>query len=388
MNAAEAYYTFRSSMTAPKQVVVIGGSGAGLFVIKDLLKATTPQQVQVTLVEKQESWYYTLATPRAVLDAEFAKTVVFPYSSLFSSANQGQVVHSTVTRVDPATKTVTLENGNVLNYDHLVVASGTSYTLFKPERSTTEDTLAYLKSHADYLKTVKNVVIVGGGPSGIETAVEMVDYIPGVKVTLMHSGSTLLSAVPAIPDSFKQKLKSRLEAKGITVTLNTKADISAVPTDPFTPHIINGINSDYTVIAAGSVSPNSIFLPESSLDVKRFVKVKHSLEIDDDVFGSGTAYALGDVAATGADKTFLAAKDQASIVAANLLVKLNGKGKLKQYAGVPAKMMVLSLGKNDGTGYLPTMFMPGFLVDRIARSIKSPDFFSKRNAADLLNIHG
>lgn len=371
-------------MTGTKEVVVIGGSAAGLEVIKNLLKSTKPQQVKVTLVEKQESWYYSLATPRAVLDTDFAKTVALPYSSLFSSKEQGQVIHSTVTRVDPAAMTVTLENGSVLKYDYLVVASGAAYPLYKPERTSTEATLAYLKSHADYLKTAKNVVLVGGGPSSIETAAEMVDYIPGVKVTILHSGPSLLSAYPDIPDSFKLTLKKKLEDKGITVTLNTRADVSSIPSDPFKPHTINGIESDYTFVATGSLVPNSAFLPESSVDAKGFIKVDSFLEIDDTIYGKGVAYALGDVAATGASKTLMAVKEQGPVVAANILLRLNGKGKPKQYKGSPAKMMMVTLGKNDGIAYFPPM--PGFLLRWMTKSMKCPDFFSQRNATDYLNI--
>lgn len=66
----------------------------------------------------------------------------------------------------------------------------------------------------DSIKVAKHVVLVGGGPSGVETAAEIVCAFAGKQVTLVHGGERLL---PALPPKAGAKAKAWLEAHRVKV---------------------------------------------------------------------------------------------------------------------------------------------------------------------------
>ncbi len=70
---------------------------------------------------------------------------------------------------------------------------------------------------ADEIKAARRVVLVGGGPSGVETAAEIVSAFAGKQVTLVHGGERLL---PALPPKAGAKARAWLEAHGVQVGTN------------------------------------------------------------------------------------------------------------------------------------------------------------------------
>jgi NADH dehydrogenase FAD-containing subunit len=114
---------------AKKQVVIIGGSIGGITALASLLKQFKPDDIYVTIVEKNPDFYYFPATQRALVDPEFAKKIVYSYEKLFKSAEQGQLITASVISFDE-TK-VCLSNGATLNYDFMILASGTTFAAGK-----------------------------------------------------------------------------------------------------------------------------------------------------------------------------------------------------------------------------------------------------------------
>lgn len=73
------------------------------------------------------------------------------------------------------------------------------------------------------LKAAKSVLIVGGGPTGVELAGEIVTDFPDKKVTLVHGGARLLEFVG---EKAGAKALPWLESKGVTVILNDKLEVT------------------------------------------------------------------------------------------------------------------------------------------------------------------
>ena len=61
------------------------------------------------------------------------------------------------------------------------------------------------------LKAAQKVLIVGGGPIGIEMAGEIMEEMPGKAVTLVTSEELMPSATVAFPDKFRDRLRKKLE---------------------------------------------------------------------------------------------------------------------------------------------------------------------------------
>ena len=67
------------------------------------------------------------------------------------------------------------------------------------------------------LEAAAHVLVVGGGTSGVEFAAEVAEFLPSCKVTLVHSGATL---VPLLKPAAQKKALAFLLKAGVTVLLN------------------------------------------------------------------------------------------------------------------------------------------------------------------------
>ncbi|MCQ2567733.1 MAG: FAD-dependent oxidoreductase [Mogibacterium sp.] len=114
----------------------------------------------------------------------------------------------------------------------------------------------------------KTVVVIGGGPAGMEAA--RVLSLRGFKVVLIEKDSKLggqlnLASVPPMKEKLKtfiSYLSEQMELLGVEVLLDTEASVELVsgydPYDPVVPKSISGIDKDFvytsTQVLNGSVS--------------------------------------------------------------------------------------------------------------------------------------
>ena len=89
-----------------------------------------------------------------------------------------------------------------------------------PAESTLSTRAATFESMAAKLAAARSVLIIGGGPVGVELAGEIVSKTPGKRVTLVDGGSALLSL--GMPPAAGSIALSWLRASGVRVLLNTK----------------------------------------------------------------------------------------------------------------------------------------------------------------------
>jgi len=73
-----------------------------------------------------------------------------------------------------------------------------------------------LRSKQQVISSAKSILIVGGGPVGVEMVGEIAAQHPGKKITLVHAGDTLLnnSAQPIIPAAL-DKVNKKLAGFGV-----------------------------------------------------------------------------------------------------------------------------------------------------------------------------
>ena len=70
------------------------------------------------------------------------------------------------------------------------------------------------QNYAEELKAADSVLIIGGGPVGLELAGEIATDMPSKKVTLVHSGQNILESYPP---RLGRLVKSQLEVLGVKV---------------------------------------------------------------------------------------------------------------------------------------------------------------------------
>lgn len=167
------------------RVVVIGGGFSGLNFIKHL----SPDLFDVTLVDKNNFNTFTPLLYQVATGFLEPANISYPLRKLVNSRGfnfrQGEL-----SSVDSTRNRIRLTDGDVLKYDHLVIAAGTKTNFFgNPamcegafELKEIADALAMrnailrvlerasVETDPEVRKRLLTIVIAGGGPTGVEVA--------------------------------------------------------------------------------------------------------------------------------------------------------------------------------------------------------------------------
>ncbi|KAG2438422.1 hypothetical protein HYH02_010877 [Chlamydomonas schloesseri] len=199
-------------MSADKpRLLVVGGGIAGV-----LLAQRCNPHFQVTLVDPKEYFEITWATPRGIMDPRVAAAAAINHWDI---PDLGLVLQARVTQL--TSRAALLSNGDVVEFDYAAVCAGSATPeLFKSAAATSrEQRLAEMKALHDEIRAAKSVLVVGGGPSGVELAAEVVDAFAGKAVTLVHAGPRLLQELPPRAGATAQRW---LEAHHVKVMLGRR----------------------------------------------------------------------------------------------------------------------------------------------------------------------
>ncbi len=232
------------------RVVIVGAGFGGLACAAKLANAP----VQITLVDRHnyhlfQPLLYQVATA-ALAPGDIAASV----RSVFRDAANVRVLLGTVTGVDPAEQCVSLESGQHIPYDYLVLATGASHSYFgrddwapyAPGLKRVEDAtevrrrilIAFEKAEAvddaEERKSLLTFLIVDGGPTGVELAGAIAELArlgmdkefrrfdpAAARVLLVQSGPRLL---PTFPENLSAVTQRSLEQLGVEVHLNSKVE--------------------------------------------------------------------------------------------------------------------------------------------------------------------
>lgn len=219
--------------TSEARVVVVGGGYAGTTVAQ-LLDETC----QVTLLEKKDAFFHNIGALRAVVNEDWIEKLFIPYDRLLK---RGRVVHETVTEVSH--ESVLLESGPKISFDYAILATGSNYPFpAKMPSDTAQRSTMMLKQLGRQVQKAERILIIGGGPVGVEFAGEIVDQFPQKSVTLVHSGSNLIGAPFKL--ELGQTLLESLRAKGVRVLLNERVDTNSLSRDASRSSAFQTVSTD------------------------------------------------------------------------------------------------------------------------------------------------
>ena len=292
--------------TPKKHAVVIGAGFGGLACAKKLRKSPS---YSVTLIDRNP---YQLFSPLLyqVSTASLPEDdIAFPVRTAYRDV---QFVRAEVTNIDATKKEIVLSNGKTISYDDLILAVGSEGTTFgipgvaenafqmksvSDARAIRHSLLSTYENVEDGLLPLEslNVVIVGGGPTGVELAGavkelqheirrEFEHIAPKATVTLLEAGPRLLPTFH--PHSSKYTLKT-LTKMGVHV----EVDAAVVEATSRSLRLKDGreIVAGTRIWAAGVVAPpHWKFLGET--DRGNRIKVNSHLQISDSI------WVVGDVA--------------------------------------------------------------------------------------------
>jgi NADH dehydrogenase FAD-containing subunit len=332
---------FKLGTIMKTQVLIIGGGFAGVATAQKLEK----EGIKTILVDRKDYFEVTYAVLRDVAAPEKTNGAARQY---YKDILKGSFIQSGVKELNQST--VLLENGDTVSFDKVVIASGSRYPSLpiakSPEAVTLTSRDEELKSHNKKLRSVSDVLIIGGGVVGVEFAGEIAYAMPKAKVTLAHNSHTLL-------DGFKEKAQKKalkqLTDLGVNVEFNTlykesnKAYIDGNSGKSITP--------DVAFVAIGTL-PNNEFLQQNFshiLNSRGLVNVDSNLA----VVGQHNFYAIGDIADVGEAKLGYLALEQGKYLGKALAKAIKGKS-TKAYKRNPF-MALVPTGQKTGVVQLPFM---------------------------------
>lgn len=204
----------------PKNVVVIGASFAG-FVLAKQLAQSLPSGYKVVLIEKNSHFYFTWNFPRSSVVPGHDHKAFVPYPKLIPSTPDGifELKRGNVVSID--TKRVILDDDSVIEYEYLVVATG-SHARYPAKLEATEkpDCIKYFQDQQERIKKAQNIVVIGGGAAGMEVASDAKSKYPEKDVTLVHSRDRLLNS---FGPGLHAKAMEALNELGVKVYLSERA---------------------------------------------------------------------------------------------------------------------------------------------------------------------
>ena len=214
------------------RVLVVGGGFAGIGAVQKLKKS----DVDVVLVDKHDYHTFQPLLYQVATGLLEQTAVGHPIRDLVHKQPNARVHQDTVTAIDLDAREVRFSELEPLTYDYLVLGLGAEVNFFgvegAPEHAFPLYTLAdavRLKEHV--LKTWEaadrkpaliddgalNIVVVGGGPTGIETAGALAELYHGVfpkdypDVEPEQARITLVEAGPVLFPMFKPNIRTYTE---------------------------------------------------------------------------------------------------------------------------------------------------------------------------------
>lgn len=323
------------------KIAVFGAGVAGLKVVKALKEV----DVEITLVDPKDYVEVPFAALRGMMDPDgFGKSIRKPISEFLSVPHE-QAKLSVLKK-----SSALLDNGKEIDFDYAVVATGSTIRGFEnlkvaEKRSLSEREDEFRAEHEKFA-AARGIVIIGGGPIGVELTGEILSRFKDKKLTLIQSADQLL---PALSPGAGKKAKKVYEREGVRVVLNERAEAG-----PEGKGVRLGsgetIAADLVVTAIG-IRVDTSFSSENFTDS---VNEHHQVRVDQYLRLPGTdnIFVIGDANDTPVIKLGAIASMQAVLTAKNIQALLIDRP-LRSYKPMSGPLGFITLGKKAGIAQFP-----------------------------------
>ena len=298
------------------QVVIIGGGFGGLSAAKRLRHA----DVHVTLLDRKNHHVFQPLLYQVATATLSPGDIAAPIRWILRRMRNAHVLMGEATRIDVTARRVALADGASLDYDYLIVASGSRHSYFghneweqyAPGLKTLEDATAIRRrilvaferaereTDAARQRALLTFAIVGGGPTGVELAGTLAEIArqtlrdefrsidtTRARIVLIEAGPSIL---PTFPESLRRAAKRSLGRLGVEV--REKTTVTNVDAQGVTCNAGERLEAGTIVWAAGVAASPLVKTLGAPLDRAGRVIVEPDLSIP----GHPEVFVVGDAA--------------------------------------------------------------------------------------------
>jgi len=321
-----------------KKVLILGGGDGGTIVANVLARKTSAEEVQITVLDTQEKHVYQPGFLYVAFGNEKPGHLIKDERKLLNK--RVKFIVDEATKVDPAKNSVYTKSGKILDYDYLVIATGSR--LNKNELAGFEDAYHFYDLESaiklrDALKNFKQgkiVIGIGGLPfkcpvAPTEAACQL-DYLFRRKGARDKVEIRYLSPLPRVfpIESVSPLIQKTMESKDIVIT--EMFNIDSIDPKTKTVSSLEGESFEYDLLIAVPPHRGAKVIEESGLGDrggwiptdKRTLKVK----------GHDNIYAVGDCTDIPTSKAGATAHYEAKVISGNIAAEVKG-GSVKEYDG-------------------------------------------------------
>ena len=279
-----------------EHVVIIGNGISGVTLARHVRKLSDKK---ITIISAEAEYFFSRTALMYVYMGHMKFEHTQPYEDWFWDKNRIDLKQGFVESIDTNSKVLHFSHGETLNYDKLVIATGSKPNKFGWPGQDLEGVMGMyhkqdlenLEKYAPNNKECKRAVIVGGGLIGIELA-EMLNS-RSIRVTFLVRESSFWNGV--LPEGESGIINRHIRNHHIDLRLSTnlkeiKSDENGKVKSVIIEETGEEIECDVVGLTAG-VSPNIDFIKDSEIETGRGVKVNRYLETN-----IPDVYAIGDCA--------------------------------------------------------------------------------------------
>ena len=275
-----------------EHIVILGNGISGITTARHIRKRSDKK---ITVISAESDYFFSRTALMYVYMGHMQWNHLKPYEDWFWKKNRIDLKTGWVQQIDFAQKTLHFKNGETLDYDKLVLATGSIPNKFGWEGENLEGVQGLVsKQDLELLekntKNCKKAVVVGGGLIGVELA-EML-RTRNIAVTMLVREKAFWHSV--LPFENAKMIAEHIKSHGIDLRTETELD-KIIPDENGRVKAImtkSGEQIDCQLVGlCAGVRPKIDFLKDSGLAINKGILVNSYLETN-----IPNVYAIGDCA--------------------------------------------------------------------------------------------
>lgn len=276
----------------PENIVIIGNGITGITAARHIRKRSDKN---IFVISSESKYFYSRTALMYVYMGHEKIDDIKPYEDYFWKKNRIELFFEHVTGIDSNKKQVHFASGNILNYDKLIIATGSQPNKFGWNGQDLHGVQGlYSLQDLDQLekntRNIKSAVIVGGGLIGIELA-EMLKS-RNIQVTMLVRENSYWNNI--LPAEESEMINRHIRDHHIELRLGTELDEIKGDESQRVKSIVTKTGEEIECRLVGltaGVSPNIEIVKNTDIEFNRGILVNEFLETNIE-----NIYAAGDCA--------------------------------------------------------------------------------------------